>query len=419
VQLTLPDSSPDARRAERRLRLLILVRCAVYHAGLHALPWLLRGSVTVLDIAARGVGGGTSPLARAPGAPGPAADRALAAVLGITAETQARVEVAHAVACVAFASSLLLSLLVHFWSWHHVKRCVALRVAEVNYFAFATYVAQFFGGTPTLVLGARRAGARAAQVICPVRFLQWLFTTPALLSLLSPLMGDSPPAAFRSELRASIVADWTMVLFGAAEALCPPDMPRTQAALFAASSVAFAFVVSSARRTFGSVAAALSDRADADAVWKLYRYKRIVWVGFPAARCAALAGALGAGGLEVTYTALDMLAKMVYCVVVMACQFQLVDHTAHLRLCHAEELLTALRNQQDSDDVAVDLQAAFKEAEAWRQDRLRRLSAAGVPTATAASFLDAAVSEYVALAAGRLAGSYGLPRNSRPPDAVI
>jgi len=325
-------------------------------------------------------------------------------------------ERAYCFACVAFATSFVISALTLAWSTHPVKRAVTLRVCQVNYAALVTYCLQFSRRAPALVPGL---GA-SPQALSPLRFFMWCFTTPILFAIFKPLLGRQESRA-RAALRRGAAADLALIVLGAAEALTPRARPALQAALFLAASCAFGETLRCARVGAAGAAAAVSDDTDASTIRRLQACMVVTWLAFPLARAAAVAGYLDDGGLEVAYTVCDVAAKILYCVLVMVCQFQLVDNTTAARLRRAEELLAALREGGGGGDgggVAAQIAAAHAEAEAWRRDRLGRLGAAGVPLATASAFLDAAVSEYVALAAGRLGGvgRFGLPRLA-PPTA--
>ncbi len=116
---------------------------------------------------------------------------------------------------------------------------------------------------------------------------------------------------------------------------------------------------------------------------------------------------------------LDISAKTGYSIVLMAGTFTLVDQMTARRLARAEELLAMIRESEARSAggrhraIADGLTAAYREAGAWRVEREARMMAAGVPEATAAAFLDAAVGEYVALAQGRL-DAWGLPTLRAP-----
>jgi len=313
------------------------------------------------------------------------------------------------VCAITFATALVITLLSLSWTTNLGRRSLALRTSVVNYIALVTYASQWSGHMPSLVHGwSGWDGQGALEWASPLRYLQWAFTTPVLLSAISSLSGPLQWA----DVARPLAWDQLMLWTGFAESLVPlAGHTGTHVALFSVSSFAFVAALTGAREACADAEAAYSTPDDLTAIRNLWRHTILSWSAFPAARIAALAGLLSPVGLEHTYGVADVVAKMMYCCLIMACQFRLIEHTTQRRLARAEELLERLREQEGPSElaeVADGLQLAFREAEVWRKDRALKLAQAGVPAVTASVFLDAAVSEYVALAHGRL-GSWGLP----------
>ena len=311
----------------------------------------------------------------------------------------------HTAACITFAVAFAVSLTVWAWSTHPVKRSLAVLVTLINWVAFCTYASQLVGLAPAM------ATRVSGDVMQPFRFLQWSFTTPLLICALTASAGDGPVA--RRLLARAVACDWAMLAFGFAERYATAP---GRGATFAASSVAFVGTMAPMAALFRLAASALSDPEDAASLAALWRHTLTMWTLFPAARLARLAGLLGSNSEEAMMALLDILAKKGYSIMLMAGTFTLVDTTTERRLKRAEELLQMIRQNDvaGAAGLADGLTAAYREAEAWRADREARLATAGVPEATAAAFLDAAVGEYVALAQGRL-DAWGLPTLRAPP----
>lgn len=287
-----------------------------------------------------------------------------------------------------------------------MKRSFAVSVCCINWTAFATYAHHVGGLAPAV---ATRNGL---EYMNPLRYLQWAFTTPVLLTCLSSLAGDSPETS--RVVRTAVSSDLVMIALGAGEKFSGGGWLRVFC--FALSSVACVRTLSHAQQLFDAARAQLSNAEDAAHISALWRQTLTVWTLFPCARLAAIFGLLSPSGEEVAMVALDIAAKTVYSIVIMACSFTLIDAVTLTRLQRAEELLERVRRDAAAvqADVADGLTVAYREAEAWRQDREQRLLHAGVPSQTVTAFLDAAVAEYVALAHGRL-GAWGLP-TLRPPN---
>ncbi len=313
----------------------------------------------------------------------------------------------HTAACITFAVAFAVSLTIWVWSTHPVKRSLAVLVSLINWVAFCTYAAQLVGLAPAL---ATRVAGDAMQ---PFRYLQWSFTTPLLICALTAIAGDGPVA--RRLLARAVACDWAMLAFGFAERF---GAAPGRTLLFSASSVAFVGTMMPMAALFRLAATALSDPEDAKSLTALWRHTLTMWTLFPAARLACIAGLLGPNSEETVMAMLDVLAKTGYSIMLMAGTFTLVDTMTERRLKRAEELLTMIRQNDaaGASGLADGLTAAYREAEAWRADREARLASAGVPEATAAAFLDAAVGEYVALAQGRL-DAWGLPTLRAPGGA--
>ena len=302
-------------------------------------------------------------------------------------------------ACVTFAVSFCITLTFRAWSTHCVKRSFAVSICCINWTAFATYAYHATGTAPAV-------RTLDGEYMNPLRYVQWAFTTPVLLTCLSSLAGDSPEVS--RIVHTTVVNDLLMIAVGAGEKFFGAGWPRV--ACFALSSVACVRTLSHAQQLFACARAQLSNAEDAAHIRALWRQTLTVWTLFPITRLAAIFGLLSPSGEEVAMVALDIAAKTVYSIVIMACSFTLIDAVTLTRLQRAEELLQRVRNDAASAqaDVADGLTIAYREAEAWRLDRERRLINAGVPSETVAAFLDAAVAEYVALAHGRL-GAWGMP----------
>ena len=313
------------------------------------------------------------------------------------------------VCAITFATALVITLLSLTWTTNLGRRSLALRTSVVNYIALVTYAAQWSGRMPCLVAGwSGWGGDSAREWASPLRYLQWAFTTPVLLCAISSLSG---PLSWM-DVAKPLLWDQLMLWTGFAESLVPlAGHAGTHASLFLLSSLSFFAALKHARGACTGAERAYSAPDDVAAIRNLWRHTVLSWSAFPAARLAALAGLLSPVGQEHAYGVADVAAKMVYCCLIMACQFRLIEHTTQRRLARAEELLERIREEEGPSEVAVvadGLSLAFREAEVWRKDRASRLQQAGVPAITASVFLDAAVSEYVALAHGRL-GAWGLP----------
>jgi len=310
------------------------------------------------------------------------------------------VNFAHVAACVTFAVSFCITLTFRAWSTHCVKRSFAVSVCCINWTAFATYAHHVAGLAPAV------ATLNGQEFMNPMRYLQWAFTTPVLLSTLASFAGDSPETS--RIVRSAVTNDLIMIALGVGEKFSGGGWIR--ALCFALSSVACVRTLSHAHQLFASAKAQLNNAEDAAHIAALWRQTLIVWTLFPCARLAAVFGILSPGGEEVAMVALDIASKTVYSIVIMACSFTLIDAVTLTRLQRAEELLDRVRRDAAAAqlDVADGLTVAYREAEGWRVDREQRLLHAGVPSETVAAFLDAAVAEYVALAHGRL-GAWGLP----------
>ena len=313
----------------------------------------------------------------------------------------------HTAACITFAVAFAVSLTIRVWSTHPVKRSLAVVVSLINWVSFCTYASQLMGLAPAMP--TRLAG----DVMQPFRFLQWSFTTPLLICALTSIAGNGPVA--RRLLARAVACDLLMLAFGFAERY---GAPPGRAATFAASSAAFLGTMAPMAALFQQAAGALSDPADAASLEALWRHTLTMWTLFPAARLACLFGLLGPNSEEAVMALLDVLAKTGYSIMLMAGTFTLLDTMTERRLARAEELLTMIRKNDaaGASGLADGLTAAYREAESWRADREARLATAGVPEATAAAFLDAAVGEYVALAQGRL-DAWGLPTLRHPGAA--
>jgi len=309
------------------------------------------------------------------------------------------VEAAQLAACITFAVAFFVSATIFSWSVNVVKRRLALTVSAINWVAFVAYAAGLAGHVPAL---AARAPGPPMQ---PHRLLQWACTTPLLIFALSCLGGGADARKAEPLLRRAVLCDLAMLACGFGERY---GAPPGRAAYFAASSLCFAGTLRPMAHLFRLAERALSAPEDGARLATLWRHTLTAWCGFPAARLAALGGLLGPCVEEVVMACLDVAAKTGYCIVLTAGTFTLVDAVTERRLARVEELLATMRVQDSGQQLAAGVMRAYQEAEAWRAERAARLEAVGVPEATAAAFLDAAVGEYVALAQGRL-DAFGLP----------
>lgn len=312
--------------------------------------------------------------------------------------TPAHVEAAQLAACITFAVAFFVSATIFSWSVNVVKRRLALTVSAINWVAFATYAAGLAGYAPAMV--ARAPG----PPMQPFRLLQWACTTPLLIFALSCVGGNDTRKA-APLLRTAVLCDLAMLACGFGERY---GAPPGRAAHFAASSLCFVGALRPMAQLFRLAERALSAPEDGARLATLWRHTLTAWCCFPVARLAAIGGLLGPCGEEVAMACLDVAAKTGYCIVLTAGTFTLVDAVTERRLARVEELLATMRAQDSGAQLAAGVTRAYREAEAWRAERAARLEAVGVPEATAAAFLDAAVGEYVALAQGRL-DAFGLP----------
>ena len=87
------------------------------------------------------------------------------------------------VCAITFATVLVITLLSLTWTTNLGRRSLALRTSVVNYNALVTYAAQWSGRMPCLVAGwSGWGGDSAREWASPLRYLQWAFTTPVLLT---------------------------------------------------------------------------------------------------------------------------------------------------------------------------------------------------------------------------------------------
>lgn len=302
----------------------------------------------------------------------------------------------HAAACVAFAVALLVSTTSYVWSPQGTKKQVALVVCFINGVACSTYLGLAAGLTCLVE-------SQTGELVEPVRYLQWMFTTPAFILLLTCLVKPETEAA--GPVRHAIIADQIMIITGFFERYYRPPFREV---LLLISCAAFAKEMINVNRLFISADEKMAVPADRTVLTRLRRITFLVWSLFPVVRFLSLTGLASLTAEEMMFVCLDLLAKLGYSVSLMVGNFTLIDQVLENRLMRYEELFQVSRTQEEDATMLDGLYAAYAEADSWKRERQQRMLNAGVPENQAEAFLDAAVGEYVALAHGQL-GAYGIP----------
>lgn len=286
---------------------------------------------------------------------------------------------------------------------HVMKKHVTALVLFVDTLAGCTYMYTLLYGSPQL-----STLSVSTPVMFPLRMLEWFFTTPVIITLISCHLKKSR-TNYKLK-RYALAANWMMIVAGFLEQLYPG---MWGAIWLTISCISFVIMLNNFQKMFTSVANSSSLLYSVDR--RTLRHVRMatlfVWNLFPLVRLSALVGLIDQETEEILFTVLDFSAKFVYTLSVLVVNFTSFDHAVEVRLEMAQEYLAREVNRnadRDSDHLnAMDQEyerkmLAYAEVEAWRHAREASLLNEGVPIAQVSAMLDSTLAEYVSLASGNI-----------------
>lgn len=313
-------------------------------------------------------------------------------------------QIAHCVSMVSFAVTLLLCIAAYAWVVNPFKRLVSLCVCTISAVALATYTYFVFYGVPYML-------AKDGQSFEPVRYLQWLFTTPCMIFAISCFTEINWS---NGKLRGSLEADLAMVVFGFLDRFCGPPLRYVW---FVLSCAAFLRTMHQFHQVFVAAQGVMVDEMDRHNLKRVHVFTFFTWSLFPLVRVASIVGYVDDTVEDIATTCLNLSAKLIYAVSLMVVSFTVMDQLLEKRLEAALRSLQPLlrdqaeqlhRVEEDAGAVAAAQTVydrkllAYSEAVAWRAQREAALRDDGYPAPRAAALLDSTLNEYIALSAGNI-----------------
>lgn len=247
----------------------------------------------------------------------------------------------HEIAAIAFMVAAMICVQAVWWAGDPVKRSIALWVFHVNMCSSITYGYFFLFGEPTIptLSGDGTTGC--------LRYLQWAFTTPAMVMCLSRLTERS--ASADRLLREAVISDVIMVATGFLERYLPWPY---NAIAFIASTAAFVLVLYHLYELFSIAGRELSVPAQKRLDY-LYMYTLVMWMMFPIVRLLALGGAISRSSEEISFITLDLATKLVYAISLMQLNHVVIDTNQADRLGKLQKHLhKEIRQKKRSIDRA-------------------------------------------------------------------
>lgn len=319
------------------------------------------------------------------------------------------IQLAHAASAVGFGVALGITLISVWWKRNLVKRKVGICVIYVNSISFITYCFFMLCGSP-YVLVERSTGT---DVLEPARYIQWLFTTPAIIYTVSSMLRRSNSLDLTRGY--AFTSDVVMILMGFLERYFESPLHEI---FFMVSMVSYFFTMLHFRTLANMGAAALVEESDRRKFHRIHKYTVIVWTLFPVVRVLSMVG-ISYETEEVLNTILDVAAKLVYVVCIMVIKFTVVDELLEKRLIKAEEYVKSdVAREAKRDRTALDCVddfhsrklLAYREADTWRRVRVQALRNEGFPAVQAEALLEATLKEYVALSSGDISSFMAFQR---------
>jgi len=308
-------------------------------------------------------------------------------------------------AAIAFLVAALICLQEWFWANCAVKKSISLWVFYINSVTTSTYFYFYLYGEPTVPTywEGVQTYLHHQETIGALRYLQWSFTTPAMITVISRLVAHSPQAD--RMLQNALLCDVAMICTGFLERYLPSPYHEL---FFIVSCSCFAHVLSDLTRLFRIAAQALAE-PDHFRVRALYMYTMAMWTLFPVVRLLALWGFLSRSSEEMGFTFLDLATKLVYAISLMQLNNVVVDQEVRLKLKKVQGVLRKeadVKNQHDGEMVRNSLQVyedkmlAMREAAQWREVRQQTLLAQGFPEDKVTALLDSTLEDYISMSSG-------------------
>jgi len=304
---------------------------------------------------------------------------------------------------VAFIVTLMMAGIAYFWLLNPFKGIFSLTVTYISAVALTTY-------TFLLIYGVPGAWTTGSQRFEPVRFLEWLFTTPGMIFAIGCLTRQGLQSGMVSK---ALLADMLMISFGFMDRFCEPPFRQV---FFLASMASFIATFYYFQILFGYAEGVLVDQTDRDSLKCLHRFTIGVWSLFPMVRLLSLFGYLGDEAEDMYYTGLDVASKLVYACSLMVVNFTVFNQVIEHRLNRTRQILQQQQQQLKNDneneknfealgsvEQAYELKVlAYSEARAWKEERHAIMISQGYPSNRAAALLDSTLTEYIDLSSGNL-----------------
>lgn len=309
----------------------------------------------------------------------------------------------HGATMVAFIVTLMMAGIAYFWLLNPFKGIFSLTVTYISAVALTTY-------TFLLIYGVPGAWTTGSQRFEPVRFLEWLFTTPGMIFAIGCLTRQGLQSGMVSK---ALLADMLMISFGFMDRFCEPPFRQV---FFLASMASFIATFYYFQILFGYAEGVLVDQTDRDSLKCLHRFTIGVWSLFPMVRLLSLFGYLGDEAEDMYYTGLDVASKLVYACSLMVVNFTVFNQVIEHRLNRTRQILQQQQQQLKNDneneknfealgsvEQAYELKVlAYSEARAWKEERHAIMMSQGYPSNRAAALLDSTLTEYIELSSGNL-----------------
>eukprot|EP00959_Pyramimonas_sp_CCMP1952_P146434 3065345-Pyramimonas_sp.AAC.1 len=270
------------------------------------------------------------------------------------------VQLSHAAAAVGFFVALLITFINALYSRNLAKRKVRVCVIYVNGISLITYCFLLIFGSPYIIAGT--------EEVEPIRYCQWLFTTPAIIYTVSSMLKSTRSLA-DTRIYATI-ADVVMIVTGFLERYFPSPYHEI---FFMLSMVAFFFTMLHFTALADMGAVALVELSDRTNFQRINLYTFVVWTLFPVVRILSMMG-ISYVVEELLNTVLDVAAKLIYVVCIMVLKFASVEDILEERLLRAEDYVKTdtereaqrdLRALEQVDDFYSRKLLAYQEADTW------------------------------------------------------
>eukprot|EP00241_Pyramimonas_parkeae_P018551 CAMPEP_0114320872 /NCGR_PEP_ID=MMETSP0059-20121206/26217_1 /TAXON_ID=36894 /ORGANISM="Pyramimonas parkeae, Strain CCMP726" /LENGTH=421 /DNA_ID=CAMNT_0001448397 /DNA_START=538 /DNA_END=1803 /DNA_ORIENTATION=+ len=311
-------------------------------------------------------------------------------------------QLVHFGSLVAFSVTFTMCMVDYAWTRSVVKKKVALCVCFINGIAAITYWFFFCFGMPRI----RANGGSELTDLCPLRYLQWIFTTPAMIIVISCLVRKNEIS--KKLLGEALISDLIMIVAGFWEKYLGSPWHEF---FFAVSLVAFVITQMHFKVLLDLGASVLVNKMDRLKFRILSWYTLMVWSLFPMVRVMSMFGLLRDETEEVLNALLDLAAKLVYAVSLMVLNFTVIDQLVEERLERAHNYIKnelARTTERDTQvimsvsDMYEKKMLAYKEAASWRRQRELAMLNDGFPVHRVTALLDSTLSEYVALSSGNI-----------------